>query len=386
MKILHVLCGDAMGGCERLSLDLAAYHAEQGHEQIALFYGDAGSGPAWTQFEALGAVPFRVRYEGRPFEFVNRVRRLCHQQKVKAVLTHGLGMHLLIALGARLGGARRVFALVGNPPPISTSLTRRIRVRVQFARPLVTQEIACSNYVKVLMCRSYWLPRRRVIVVPNGCRVGAISARAEVARTRWRDERAVDGSPSLVLLMVARLDPIKDHATVIQAMPALRELYPGILLRIVGDGVMMAPLRKMVRDLGMEEAVEFLGAREDVPEQLGAADVFVYSTTRDEGFGIVLIEAMAAGIPIVCSDIGPCAEVLDGGLAGLMFEPGSSRGIVAAIDRLQQEPGLGIELVERGRKLARERYSHQATGKQILRLIGTGGAETYRSGSRGIAG
>jgi len=311
---------------------------------------------------------FVVPYDGRPFRFVTRLRRLVRSQKVALVLSHGLGMHLLIGLGSRMGGARHVFALVGNPPPSDRALVRKVRIRAHLARPFVQGEIACSQYVKSLMVRDYFLPERRIAVVPNGCNTEVIASRARAANSSRRARPWIGGNRSPVLIMVARLDPIKDHATVLRAIPTLRIRYPGVLLRLVGDGVLMGPLKKLAHDLRVDDAVEFMGARDDVPELLASADAFVFSTTRDEGFGIVLIEAMAAGLPILCSDVGPCAEVLDGGKAGILFEAGSPESVVNAVESLLQAPEIEVELVKRGLALARDRYSHSTAGAQILRL------------------
>ena len=97
----------------------------------------------------------------------------------------------------------------------------------------------------------------------------------------------------------------------------------------------------------------FWGPRSDVPELLGQMDVFAFSTTRDEGFGIALIEAMAAGLPVVASDVPACREVLDDGAAGILVPAGDPAPLAQAIGALlsseRAKSGLGRPGPARGR-------------------------------------
>ena len=120
--------------------------------------------------------------------------------------------------------------------------------------------------------------------------------------------------------MVARLDPIKDQSTLLRAFAAARE--PGWQLQLVGEGPNRLRLEALASELGLGPAQVFLGRRSDIPELLGQADLFALSTTPAEGFGIVLIEAMAAGLPIIASDVPACREVLLEGAAGVLLPPG----------------------------------------------------------------
>ena len=141
--------------------------------------------------------------------------------------------------------------------------------------------------------------------IANGCDVAAVAGRAGAARRlRRRDGRLVVG-------MVARLDPIKDQATLIRAFAEVAQEHPRAELWLIGDGERAWQLCDLAAAEGVADRVVFWGPRSDVPELLGQMDVFAFSTTRDEGFGIALIEAMAAGLPVVASDVPACREVLE---------------------------------------------------------------------------
>lgn len=364
MKWLHVLGDDGLGGCERLSLDLAGYYARRGFAQEVVFFGQAGHGPAWRAFESLGLAPVWLPYCGRPVGFVCALAGWVRRRQVSAVLTHGLGMHLLVALAGRLGGARAVWVLVGNPPPQEPVLLAKMRRRTRLARPLTSGEIACSHYVQRAMLRDYGLPDRRIRVLHNWVDAEGIAGRAERRRAQCRDTRTSAKAP--VLLMVARLDPIKDHRTVLQAIALIKGRFSGLRLRLVGDGPMREALQMLAAECGIGDVVEFLGAREDVPEQLGEADLFIFGTTRDEGFGIVLIEAMAAGVPIVCTRAGPCAEVLDEGRGGMLVPPQDPKALAEAIAAMLDNPDMAHRYAEAGRALVHSRYSVASAGETLL--------------------
>ncbi len=361
-RILHVLFADTVGGCERLTLDLAAYFAELGLNQEAVFLR-SGEGPVRERFREIGLPVHVCPYDRKArFKFVRRFARLCRQRAIDGVLTHAFGVHFFIGMGARFGGAERILVLVGNPPPRERRARVLSGVLGHAARPLVYREVACSHYVANAIHRFYRLPRSRIAVVHNWCNVVAIRQAAAESRARRQESGPI-------LSMVARMDAIKDHETVVQAFAEFVEQYPSAKLLLIGDGAKREQLETLAATLGIDKAVEFLGTRLDVAHQLGRMDVFVYATTEQEGFGIVLAEAMAAGVPILCTEIGPCAEVLDDGRAGYLVPHKNPQAMARGLLRLWENATLRQQLQQQASALVHERYSLEAGGKQILRLL-----------------
>ena len=121
------------------------------------------------------------------------------------------------------------------------------------------------------------------------------------------------------IIMIARLDNIKDQETLIKAYSKVDKKCKLVL---VGDGKKKAKLEQMALNLDLDPKEIFIGSRNDIPNILASADIFALSTTEAEGFGIVIIEAMAAGLPIIASDVSACREVLDNGNAGILVPIG----------------------------------------------------------------
>ena len=132
---------------------------------------------------------------------------------------------------------------------------------------------------------------------------------------------------------------------------------------------MRRALESLASDLGIHSAVEFIGARRDIPEQLGRANLFVYGTTPDEGFGIVLAEAMAAKLPIVCTDVGPCREVLNQGKVGCLVEAANPQAVAEAVQHILQNPAAAEQMASLGQHYAKSKYCLLQAAKEFDRLL-----------------
>jgi glycosyltransferase involved in cell wall biosynthesis len=170
--------------------------------------------------------------------------------------------------------------------------------------------------------------------------------------------------------MVGRVDATKDHETLIKAVYALSQRESKVRLRIAGDGEKIGPLQRRIAALGMDQDVDFLGPRSDIPELLAQADVFAFSVRPEEGLGIALVEAMAAGVPVVASDVGACREVLDNGTCGLLVEPGNATALADGIERLLRDRSLAGELARRARARVEAVYDRRVMARRYAEICG----------------
>lgn len=138
---------------------------------------------------------------------------------------------------------------------------------------------------------------------------------------------------------VARLSPEKDIATLIQAVEIIRKACPAFRLEIAGDGVCMDELQAMVRELGLENQIRFLGQIRDVRVALERASLFILPSLR-EGVSLTLLEAMACGLPVVATRVGGNPEVVKEGETGLLVPARSPGELAQAILSLLQDPDL----------------------------------------------
>ncbi|MCC5974538.1 MAG: glycosyltransferase, partial [Rubellimicrobium sp.] len=198
--------------------------------------------------------------------------------------------------------------------------------------PAFDAAIALSSGVAEELRRIVPSLRDRVQVVPN---VGLpLPAQMSTALSLPRSEAA----SGCTFLACGRLTQQKDYPTLLRAFAELRG--PELRLNILGDGDLRASLQRMVAELGLADRVNFLGFQRDPFSHMREADIFVLSS-RWEGFGNVLVEAMAVGTPVVSTDCphGP-AEIIMDGKTGLLVPPGQPLALAAALQRLIVDPAL----------------------------------------------
>jgi glycosyltransferase involved in cell wall biosynthesis len=186
--------------------------------------------------------------------------------------------------------------------------------------------LTTSAYCRAAIRRHYGVPPRQVRLVPEG-----------IDLARWRElaERVPAASDGATILCVARQYQRKHVADLLRALPALRARVPRARAIVVGDGPEHAPLRRLAAELRLGDAVTFTGALPDaeLEHQYRRADVFCLPSVQ-EGFGIVYLEAMACGLPVVATASAAIPEVVPQGRAGLLVPPGDVGALANALAEL----------------------------------------------------
>jgi len=178
----------------------------------------------------------------------------------------------------------------------------------------------------------------RVEVLHNALDVHQYAARASVARDRVRAELGLHADTP-VIGTLSRLFPAKGHRGLLQSLPRILEKIPQLTLLIPGEGPEREPCEQLVRELGIQHAVRFLGQRGDIPEFLSALDLVIIAS-REEGFPFAGVEAMACGVPVVAYGVGGVPELVRDGRTGLLIRPGDASAMAAAIVDLMSNATL----------------------------------------------
>jgi glycosyltransferase involved in cell wall biosynthesis len=158
------------------------------------------------------------------------------------------------------------------------------------------------------------------------------------------------------ILMLGRLDPQKRPDIAVRALAALRPAHPDASLWIVGDGSSRGELDALVADLALSGSVRFLGARKDVPDLLAEAACFVL-TSDYEGCPLSVLEAMAAGVPVVATAVGGVPELVVDGETGALVRPRAPDEVAEAVGHLFGSPAAARTMGAAGRARARERFT-----------------------------
>jgi glycosyltransferase involved in cell wall biosynthesis len=200
-----------------------------------------------------------------------------------------------------------------------------------------------------------WCPSTagKITIIPNGIRLDVFE-NAQPA--------ALPDVPGDVprLVFVGRFDPQKDHATILRAVTYIQNAH----LLLVGDGPLRQRLEYMAQSLGIARRVTFLGRRSDVAAVLKASDIYVHSTNSD-GFGVAACEAMAAGLPVVASDVPGLAQLVAG--AGILFPVGDDKVLARHLTALIGSPELRREMSQASVRRARQ-FSIENTVDGCIRM------------------
>jgi glycosyltransferase involved in cell wall biosynthesis len=245
-------------------------------------------------------------------------------------------------LAARAAGTRvRVFTVHGWAFKAYHGRTAALyRLADRLMSPLTTVTICVSQTERAAGLAARTCRADRTVVIPNAIDVD----RAPRAR--------LDGDPPRIVT-VGRLAAPKDPLTLIRALPAL-EPRP-YSLAFIGDGPERGAVERELSARAVGHRVALLGDRRDVPELLAAADVFVLSS-RSEGAPLSILEAMAAGLPVVASDVGGVGELVVDGETGLLVPPGDPARLAQALAHVLDDRALRERLGTAGRARARERF------------------------------
>ena len=233
---------------------------------------------------------------------------------------------------------------------------RIMRAIISGTYPMADRVLAASRDVKVGL-EELGVPKHLVDIAHNP---------VEVPPNRGREARTLGTRPAIITT-VGRLVDLKDHSTLVRAFALLRKGREATL-QIVGTGPNKERLIALAAELGVADDVHLLGWRDDPYSVLQGSDIFALSSTT-EGFGIVLIEALACGLPVVSTDCkGGPREILEDGRSGLLVPVGDPQSMATAFLRLLDDRDLYSEMSAQATRRAGD-FDLPQTGGRILHIL-----------------
>ncbi|MGD0110321.1 MAG: glycosyltransferase [Armatimonadota bacterium] len=288
---------------------------------------------------------------------VSRLRALFRQERPGAVFALGSGdaafWGRVAAKLSRLPTAWWIHSMRDNVGRMNRSLAR-----------WTDAVVALSPRHSAFVTEHFGIASCKMEVVQNG--VDWAQYQSDDLREATRLELGLE--PEMrVVGTVGGLRPVKGYEVLIRAAAQLLSQQPRVRLVMVGDGEQRQYLAELVRSEGIADRVLFLGARRDVPRLLSAFDVFVLSS-HSEAFPVSALQAMAAGLPVVATDVGCLSEIVQPETTGLLVPPGRPEALSHALGRLVQDRHMSREMGQRGREVVRERFPIQKSVQQFQTL------------------
>jgi glycosyltransferase involved in cell wall biosynthesis len=325
--VMQVVLSLRVGGLERVVVDLVN-HAAPEFRFVVCCLEEAGT---WADqiSSARGKVVALGKKPGVDWRMFWRIARLARTENIKVIHTHNSTAHFYGALAAKLTGARVLHTEHGKNVGEETRYHRLNR----FAARFTDFTVAVSDKNAEVAVRHESVAPSQMKVIPNGIRIAQFNAPRK--------------SPGRRIGTVGRLVPEKNYPLLLRAFAGIRDAE----LTFVGDGPLRGELEQQAGP-----RVHFLGQQTDVAPLLAGFDVFVLSSST-EGMSIALLEAMAAGCPIVVTAVGGNIQLIQHMQTGLVVPPDDEAALRAAIEKLLHDRALATRLGDAARKLARQRYS-----------------------------
>lgn len=362
MKILYVVTrADAVGGASIHVRDLAREMLRRGHEVLVL---TGGAGPVAAQLQAAGVPSCSLKFlrravhPGRDLRAAVELAGAIREWRPELVSLHTAKAGWLGRWACARTGVPALYTPHGLP--FGGRFTGLAGAMYRLAEHAASRwpcwMICACEYERNLALASGMIPAGRVRVIYNGVHDVEQALQADAAASPVR------------IVSVARFEPPKDHATLLEALAGLREEKWELVL--VGDGPQQGRIQRTAARLGIEDRVAFLGYVPDPAPVLSQAQLFVLAT-RSEAFPRSILEAMRAGLPVVASAVGGVPEAVAEGVSGLLVRPSDASALRIAIASLLRDADLRMTMGRQGRCMYEKRFRFERMADETADLYDT---------------
>jgi glycosyltransferase involved in cell wall biosynthesis len=349
------------GGAEQVLLTLIAGLNRAEWCPVLIYHPSAGVTPLIERAADLNVELWPV--PSMPPGRVGASRVLRFERDVRVRRPDVFHAHLTWPLACKFGLVGAIFAHV--PAIVATvhlfvdfPVDLSVLAQQQLIAAAVDRYVAVSHDTAQHLIRKLHWPANKVQVIHNGVTCGPTGPQPNHAR---RAHEAGHERP--VALTVARLDEQKGHRYLLEAAVQM----PDVQFILVGDGPLRSSLEAQVQALGLADRVDFLGHRTDIRDLLASSDVFVLPSLY-EGLPLSILEAMAAGKPVVATQVGGTAEVVLAGETGLLVPPSDSTALATAIRSVVTDRAFAQRLGSRGRVRVEREFSTAVMLRQVTSL------------------
>lgn len=348
--VLHLSSTSGPGGAETIVKRLASSLDPGRFRSIVCLFRH---GWLYDAVTAQGIPTSVIRINGAvDFQWARAFRGLIRKERVAVIHAHEFTANAYGSLVGQIMGVP-VVATVHGKSYFSDQAKRRMAYRYVSR---VSRMVAVSEDLKQFIVERAGVAEHRVSVVYNGVDA-ADPPRAEQLRA-LRTSLGLDGCDH-VIGAVGSLYPVKGHIHLIKALPQILRACPRTRLLVVGQGELESSLRAEVASRNLEAHVRFLGFRSDVPALLSIFDVFVLPSLS-EGLSMALLEAMAAGKPVVATRVGGNPELVLDGNTGFLIDAESPESISDRVVQVLRDKERAVRMGERGRRRVHDKFSFRA--------------------------
>lgn len=344
MKILHVINSLNIGGAEKLIVEtLPAYKAN--NIEVDLFLVQDTNSPYLKELRELNCCKIFIAGIGSLYNPFKIFRIVPYINKYDLIHVHLFPAQYWVVLAKCLRLSKTLLVFTEHNTSNRRIQNNKFKYIERFIYSYYSRIVCITPEVKKVLVDYTNLDKNRFQVIGNGVSLTKIQNAHILEKKKLND--SISESDKLII-QIAGFRAQKDQKTVIRS---LLHLDSNIKLLLVGEGELLEDCKKLVLDLELKDRVLFLGMRSDVPSLLKTADLSVISS-HWEGFGLAAVEGMAAGKPLLASNVGGLANVVEG--AGVLFEKGNDVELASKIKKILSDDIFYNELVSLGLERAKK--------------------------------
>lgn len=335
IKVVHIIPTLDLGGAERIAVDLVRY----GNRDVFDFsvVTIVGGGPLEADLRAAGVPYYSLKkMTTLGLGMLVELTQLLNRLEPDIVHTHLFGAHLWGQVASMLNRVPIMVASEQNTDVDLGELRTRVKQLLSYSADTV---IAGSSAIRDFLIKQGHISEDKIVVVRNA-----------IETKKYLDVPAPEFGHTLKLLAIGRLQEQKGHDILIEALTQLHGIPWE--LTIVGTGEMLDELSDRATLHHINDRVHFVGATTDVARVIGEHDVVVMPS-RWEGIGLVVMEGMAAGRPVIASNVGGIPELIEHGKTGLLVQPENTHALAEAIEWVWEHQDAARAIGERAREFAR---------------------------------
>lgn len=340
IPIVHIIHTSAIGGAEILLYDLLTrIDRETFSPHLIMIYNKQEAPTLYDDLE-IPIIKLYRQPKTLGLKMVQQIVTYLKKHQAQIVHTHLFG-------GDTWG---RIAAILANTPIIISTEhsinTNETLIHQVIKKILVSKTnivIAISEAVKNYSIRVDHIPSQKIKVIYNGIDLQKFQA------------QKINKSPFPTLISVGRLHNQKGYEYLLKSMTIVKNHFPKVKLQIVGTGEEEQELKKIAQSENLENNVNFLGFRKDVPRLLAQSHLFVLSSIY-EGLGLVILEAMATGIPVVATEVGGIPEIITHKENGILVPSRNPEKLAEAIIKILEDKSLANKMVRKGLETVKNKY------------------------------
>jgi glycosyltransferase involved in cell wall biosynthesis len=372
IKVLHLINYLGTGGTEKYIYSLAA----KLHNRLCRFYiAYSVEGNGRMPFEKSGVDLLKLEMKS-PFDIgaARKLKKFCSHHSIDVIHTHFLRENYIAILSKIIGNRVKII----NTRHMLLESSKAVIAANRFFTQYNDKIIAVSAKVKEQLLKEGIRPDK-VKLIYNGIDPEQWNTHTPLS---FRREAGI-AEDEIVIASVARFSPEKGHEFLLDGIRTFKDMLNSIPTKdtitsdlkntrfrfvLVGDGELHGQIVKKAKALGLHDDILFTGYRQNIKDILKSSDIFI-SHSSSEAFGISILEAMASGLPVIATDSGGTAEIVNDRLkSGILIDYGDKEAMAVSIILLLQNRELMNEYIENGYKIIREHFNLDKTSEETYNL------------------